>query len=80
LAPKKPTKKTRSTSASSPSPQTYAAGASKERDLVRRYLRRQRAAARAAGLHGDAEAYDTVIAWLNTQPQRTLRKGGTGRA
>jgi hypothetical protein len=80
LAPKTPTKKTRSTSASSPNPPTYAAGAAKERDLVRRYLRRQRLAASQAGLGIDVAVYETVIAWLNRQPQRTLRKGGTGRA
>lgn len=60
-------------------------GGSIERDLVRRYVRRQKklAAMRVVGgeafQRGVSYFADVIIAWLDAQPARLRRRGGLGR-
>ena len=69
---------------------TKAAGAVIERDLLRRWIRRERR--RCAGSadigtggvdryysQGYEKALDDLSEWLDAQPQRTKRPGGIGR-
>lgn len=64
--------------------QTVGGGAVIERSMVRRWARRQKVTNRqrvvAGGfVAGFENALDCLIEYLNTQPKRTLRAGGTGR-
>ena len=63
---------------------TKAAGAAIERDLVRRWVRRQRARVTQLAMSGSEAigrrgTLDALLAWLDAQPQRTRRTGGIGR-